>query len=90
MAFRVEKVLVPPGTATLVLEAQAGDLEFWADVNQNMELAGSESDAQSSATRTGPSALGGFPLNSQIRPGDQIWGFMPSGSGGIVFVIRSA
>jgi hypothetical protein len=87
MAFRTTQVTVGD-TPTLLLEAQAGDLEVRLDVDQTgagWYVGGSDVTATSGYRLSGSSEF-----HSEIRPGDEIYGIVPSGFVFVNVLVRSA
>lgn len=87
MAFRSIEVSVTT-SATLLLEALAGDVEIWINPDSSSAeyyLGGSDVTASN-----GLHLFGRTPFQSKIRPTDEIWAVSQSGTSTINVLVRSA
>lgn len=87
MAFRTMQVTVTD-TPTLLVEAQAGDLEVRLDIDQSSTgwyVGGSDVNTTSGFRLTGASEF-----RSDVRPGDAVYGIVASGFVFVNVLVRSA
>lgn len=85
MAFRAYEVSLGT-TPSVVFQAQPSDLEVWVEpTNTGTRLGGPD------VTRTGNGS--GASFQSEVRPGDEVWGVLDSGTSNLRTVnvrVRSA
>jgi hypothetical protein len=87
MAFRTVGVTVTD-TPVLLVEAVAGDLEIWVNIDQSADwyIGGPDVSTGSGYHRFGRD----LEFHSEVRPGDQLYGIVPSGFVLANVIIRSA
>lgn len=87
MAFRSAEVTVTT-TATLLLDALAGDVEMW--VNPDASSTEYYLGGSGVTVSNGLHLFGRDPYRTEIRPGDELYAVVSSGTATINVLVRSA